>query len=345
MQEAVKSREALERSLANAVQRYAYYERLLGRPRTRSTSMPDWTRSIRPAWTACASRSTEPALAHRGRSTVDIAQRPSAIQRDGCQQPRGRNEMPTSSTSAAQIARTWQDVQLDLTTRRSAQRDPDVLRRTSSPSASAARYRSAARNLAQICSGIAARPRASRRSSSASRRAGRPGSAATRAASRTGRCQSNLAAGEINQIFKQLRAAQIREAMAEREWTNHQQQMTQAEDDRAVPDRRGTQTRQDAPTGLLRLAAPGGPRPVRRTASSWRSTSPARPSGRCSTSSATRASTFLRSATWPGKEGLLAGEKLLPRPQADGAGLPRAQPPRVRADQAREPAASSTRSR
>ena len=37
--------------------------------------------------------------------------------------------------------------------------------------------------------------------------------------------QSNLAAGEINGIFKQLRAAQIREAIAERELKNHREQM------------------------------------------------------------------------------------------------------------------------
>jgi hypothetical protein len=42
--------------------------------------------------------------------------------------------------------------------------------------------------------------------------------------------QQNVAAGEINQILKQLRAAQIREALAEREWTNHQQQIKNAEE-------------------------------------------------------------------------------------------------------------------
>ncbi|XHX76337.1 MAG: hypothetical protein RBJ76_18070 [Stenomitos frigidus ULC029] len=41
--------------------------------------------------------------------------------------------------------------------------------------------------------------------------------------------QSNLAAGEITQIFKQLRGAQIREALALREWQNHQQQIKNAE--------------------------------------------------------------------------------------------------------------------
>lgn len=42
--------------------------------------------------------------------------------------------------------------------------------------------------------------------------------------------QSNLAAGEINQIFKQLRAAEIREAIGERELANHRQQMKHAEE-------------------------------------------------------------------------------------------------------------------
>lgn len=40
--------------------------------------------------------------------------------------------------------------------------------------------------------------------------------------------QSNLAAGEINQMFKQLRAAQIREVVAELELKNHRQQMKHA---------------------------------------------------------------------------------------------------------------------
>jgi hypothetical protein len=40
--------------------------------------------------------------------------------------------------------------------------------------------------------------------------------------------QSNLAAGDITQILKQLRAAQIREAVADMELSNHRQQMKQA---------------------------------------------------------------------------------------------------------------------
>jgi len=42
--------------------------------------------------------------------------------------------------------------------------------------------------------------------------------------------QSNLAAGEITQIFKQIRGAEIRQAIAEMELKNHRQQMKQAEE-------------------------------------------------------------------------------------------------------------------
>jgi hypothetical protein len=42
--------------------------------------------------------------------------------------------------------------------------------------------------------------------------------------------QSNLAAGEINQIFKQIRAAEIRQAIAKQELENHQLQMRHAEE-------------------------------------------------------------------------------------------------------------------
>jgi hypothetical protein len=42
--------------------------------------------------------------------------------------------------------------------------------------------------------------------------------------------QSDVAAGEITQLFEELRAAEIREAMAQVEWKNHQRQIKQAEE-------------------------------------------------------------------------------------------------------------------
>jgi len=42
--------------------------------------------------------------------------------------------------------------------------------------------------------------------------------------------QRNMAAGEINLVYKQLRASEIREAIAEKEWQNHKQQIEHAEE-------------------------------------------------------------------------------------------------------------------
>lgn len=42
--------------------------------------------------------------------------------------------------------------------------------------------------------------------------------------------QSNLAAAEMNQLFKQLRAAEIRQSIAQTEWANHRRPMRQAEE-------------------------------------------------------------------------------------------------------------------
>src|SRR5262249_8010365 len=59
--------------------------------------------------------------------------------------------------------------------------------------------------------------------------------------------QSNLAAGEITQLYKQLRGAQIREAIAEREWHNHQQQIKNVKEVEAflTDPKTGKQTNQD----------------------------------------------------------------------------------------------------
>ena len=53
--------------------------------------------------------------------------------------------------------------------------------------------------------------------------------------------QSNLAAGEITQIFKQMRAAQIREAIAEQELKSHRQQMKHAEEIERFLNEEGTE--------------------------------------------------------------------------------------------------------
>lgn len=53
--------------------------------------------------------------------------------------------------------------------------------------------------------------------------------------------QSNLAAGEISQIFKQIRAAEIRQAIAELELNNHRQQMKHAKEIERFLNEEGTE--------------------------------------------------------------------------------------------------------
>lgn len=53
--------------------------------------------------------------------------------------------------------------------------------------------------------------------------------------------QSNLAAGEITQIFRQLRAAQIRQAIAQRELESHRKQMKHAEEIERYLNAEGTE--------------------------------------------------------------------------------------------------------
>ncbi|MCD9025518.1 hypothetical protein [Cohnella silvisoli] len=57
---------------------------------------------------------------------------------------------------------------------------------------------------------------------------------------------SNAAVGEINQIFKQLRAAQIRESISEREWHNHKRQMEHSQEieDFLTNEKNGKKTNQ-----------------------------------------------------------------------------------------------------
>lgn len=54
--------------------------------------------------------------------------------------------------------------------------------------------------------------------------------------------QSNMAAGDIGQIFKQIRGAEIRQAIAEMELKNHRQQMKQAQETERFLNAEGTES-------------------------------------------------------------------------------------------------------
>ena len=122
--------------------------------------------------------------------------------------------------------------------------------------------------------------------------------------------QSNLAAGEITQIFKQLRAAQIREAIAELELKNHRQQMKHAEEIEQFLNEEGTEKTGKKTNKALYAWMKREVKGCTRSASSSPSTSPRRPSAPCSTSWATR-NAELSPVRLPGRQGRPAGgEKL-----------------------------------
>ena len=135
--------------------------------------------------------------------------------------------------------------------------------------------------------------------------AGRVGSFARR--EQDWQYQSASLAGDISAIFKQLRAAQIREALAEREWHNHQQQIEQAEEIEAflTNEKTGKKTNQAFYTWLKREVRGLYSQvfqfayDVAKKAERALQHELGRPDA-----------TFLQYGYTSGKEGLLAGEKL-----------------------------------
>ena len=119
--------------------------------------------------------------------------------------------------------------------------------------------------------------------------------------------QSNTAAGEITQMFKQLRAAQIREAMAARDWSNHQQQIKQSQEvDVFLSDEVKGKTTNQAFYGWLKRELKS------LYAQSFQfAVDVARKAERALQQELGDASlSFIQSGYMAGKEGLLAGEKL-----------------------------------
>ena len=252
-----RRREALEQSLANAVARYTHYERLLGKKDERHRRAGAGRAGHRRAGADC-SFSAERA-GGGDRATVDGRHRPDAPGEAAGHQlsPRGGRELTKLAEAQEQAG-----ARLPTTAGRlpALGRHPDQFEVDVKPLGVGAGVSFGGSNLAGMS---ARRPASTGRSPSRltyeAGQAARIGGYARR--EQDWAFQSNVAAGEITQTYKQLRAAQIREAMAEREWHNHQQQIRNAQEiERFLTDERTGKT---SNAGVLRLAAPGGARPVR----------------------------------------------------------------------------------
>lgn len=220
-QEAIKNREGLEKSFQGAVARFTYYERLLGTPEN-DIDLPgldeldvDALNRFRLAATV-----REPNLRHR-RIDVDIS---------------------NDSADGAKIS-SYESKELELLSAAQAVLDtsggldtlgtvlgliPQV-EAAAKPMGAGAGVQFGGVQLSEVAAAgaKAARTIAERLEFEANQTA-KVGSYQRRQQEWT--FQRNQVASEITQIYRQWRAAQIREALAEREWRNHRQQIRHAEE-------------------------------------------------------------------------------------------------------------------
>lgn len=220
-QEAVKTRENLEASLDNAFQRYRYYERLLGRADS-DIELPSLDDLDHDGLTNFRFHNVEPTVALRDIS-VNVAQDPG-------------NEAPNVQLIPEELT--------DLTKLDDAQNKRDTASSLDKvggalaviptfggniePFGCGVTISFGGSNLAALMSFISSFYKADAdKDTFAAGKTAKLGVYARR--EQDWSMQSNAAAGEMNALYKQIRAAQIRESITEREWKNHQVDIAQAQ--------------------------------------------------------------------------------------------------------------------
>jgi hypothetical protein len=226
LQEAAKNREGLEASLAIARARYTYYERLLGSQESQITFEDVGELDI-DGLDKGRFHATEPEVLPRG---VDIDIDPSAVTPGGG--PAGGKKISSHEAtelnylSDAQIIR---DVAAALEILGAGLNLIPMGSVDGKPFGVGAGVMIGGLNLSGLMSGLAAAGKlAADRLSYEANNAAKIGSYARR--EQEWQFQSNTAAGDITQLNKQVRAAQIREYLAQRELDNHRKQIAQAEE-------------------------------------------------------------------------------------------------------------------
>jgi receptor-binding and translocation channel-forming TcA subunit of Tc toxin len=223
-QESIKNREALEASLTLAQARYSHYERLLGRPESDLTF-----EALTPLDEAGLDRgqftATEPAVGSR---PVDIDIDPSAVPSGGG--PAGGKKISSHEAQELGLLGTsqiLQDVASGLEAVGALLNIIPLFSGDVKPFGVGAGVQFGGYNISRMLSGLASVPRGvAGRLSHEAGTAARVGTYARR--EQDWQFQSNAAAGDITQLNKQLRAAQLREFLAERDLENHRKQIKQA---------------------------------------------------------------------------------------------------------------------
>ena len=221
LQEAMKAREGLLQSLAVAVQRYTFYERQLGKkPEQIEGTIPEFAALDKAALTTMKLRADEPTVPLRD-VEVDIASR---LDESG-----GKVMSTHEALEMAKLAEA-RDLQDSAAAKDRIGAGLALLPELGVDF----HYWGIGGNVSFGGSALSRGMSfwASFARTSADQRTYESGTS-SRIGSYTRReeewaFQSNLAAGEISQVFKQLRAAEIREAVAELELRNHRRQMEHA---------------------------------------------------------------------------------------------------------------------
>lgn len=222
-QQAIKSCEAVEKSFAAAVQRYTHYERMLGK-KDADISIPeldaldtDTLAAMSPSFTT-----TEPVIAPRD-IEIDIA---GDLGASGGKLMSSFEADELGSLGTAQVFNTVAGVVDTVGAGLAAIPQFEV---AAKPMGAGSGVTFGGSNLASMMNATAAANRAIAAGFTyAANLSSKIASYARRMEDWA--VQSNTAAAEITQTYKQLRAAQITEAIAEKEWRNHQQQIRQAEE-------------------------------------------------------------------------------------------------------------------
>jgi hypothetical protein len=245
-QQSIKSREAVEQSFAAAVQRYTHYERLLGK-KDADISIPEMDALDADALAAMSPSFSvaEPVLAPRD-IAIDIA---SDLGDSGGKIMSSFEADEMESLGTAQVFTTVAGT-LDAVGAGLAVIPQFEI--AAKPMGAGAGTTFGGAQLASMMSATAAVNRAIAAGFSYDASlSSKIGSFARRMEDWA--FQSNVAAAEITQTYKQLRAAQITEAISEREWRNHQQQIRQAEEiERFLTDEKTGKTSSKALYAWLR---------------------------------------------------------------------------------------------
>jgi hypothetical protein len=250
-QEAVKNREALEMSQEIVRARYTYYQRLLGVPADDVTFA-----DAEPLDPTGAFTSTEPKIAT---VDVDIDIDPSAVAEGGG--PAAGKKISTHEATELNLLDWSQGLQYVAAGLETAGGIASAIPMGSvdgKPVGVGAGITFGGISLAGVLSGLAAGVRgAAGGFAHEAGKAARIGGYARR--EQDWQFQRNAAAGELNQIAKQLRAAEIRVHIAERGLTNHREQITRAEEvERFLAgERTGDKTTTTAYYALLRREVRG----------------------------------------------------------------------------------------